>query len=381
MFFSSLYRKVFKKEKQNIKEEICGNPTEFTVKDTRELYNTPADIQNAYSSAAQLKSSLYNCQNASNSTSNVSRSISNSYTDAVKAATQSSNGVSQHMTDSKLEGSLIGIMEIEVLHHHICEMPNGKYAMFPFKDTIYEYFVELPAAFGRKDYYRFRPYVIERLNNNYEEKCKEIGYYSCLSMQKIDTADELPSEDEFSLVPIDPIPFKISNMRHSLNDNVYRFFLYDIEVAFLVDDENDAYCNTNLSHVLHLFDETGIVKDEYSKEEEHQMHKIAKKFGTEASILPEIHNGICVSDCTDGDIRYFEVKQKRSAGNAIFIASNAQLHKNLIVSKPASTPIREDNFKNQTVELLKGISMDGKTLYHTLFVGGDIYDFSSHNKI
>ena len=380
MFFSSLYRKFLKKEKQNIKEEICGNPTEFIVKDARELYNTPADVQNAYPSAFQSKSFLYNCQNASNNTSNVNRSISNSYTDAVKAATKSSSGVNQHMIDSKLEGVLIGIMEIEVLHHHIYEMPNGKYALFPFKDTVYEYFVELPAAFGRKDYYRFRPYVIERLNHNYEEKCKEVGYASCLAMQKIDTVDELPDEDEFSFVPINPIPFKISNMRHSMDDNVYRFFLYDIEVAFLVDDENNAYCNTNLSSVLHLFNKTGLVKDEYSKEANNQMHKTVKKFGEEMLNSPEVLNGICIADYIEDGIQYFEVQTKRNNGETICIAHDPKSRKSYIVPAKSSC-ISEDKFKNQIFELLKGTSMDGKTLYHTMFIGGDIYDFTIHNKI
>jgi len=399
--FKGFYDKMFKNSKDEILIEYKNNVDDNSVlQNASALANTPANIQNAYASASAQQSYAYGYSSASSANtshavgtnasqsrttgyhsnpSNYTPSRVNSYTNAFSAASNS-NSINQHLIDSKLEGTLLGIMEVETLQYHIHMMPDGTFASFPFKDVQYEYYMEVPVRFGKKIYYKIKPYVRERIIHNYETKKKDIGFASILPMESIDSVDDIPDAEEFTYAPINTLPFKITNMRQSLNDNTYRFFIYDTEIAELYDDEEEAFVNSDLSMVLQFFNHNNIRVDKFTKEFEKQRKKFVKKFGEDVDGVCEVFKGICTSDWIDS--KGYEVLEIKDTENNttepfyITFGKNKILFNNKLVPQPSL-----DNYSNQNIKLLLGVSNDNNTLYYALFVGGNIETFEKFTPI
>jgi hypothetical protein len=163
-------------------------------------------------------------------------------------------------------------------------------------------------------------------------------------------------------------------MRQSLNDNTYRFFIYDTEIAELYDDEEDAFANSDLSMVLQFFNHNNVRVDKFTKEFEKQRKKFVKKFGEDVDGVCEVFKGICTSDWIDS--KGYEVLEIKDIENNtaepfyITFSKNKILFNNKLVPQPSL-----DNYSNQNIKLLLGASNDNNTLYYALFVGGNIETF------
>ena len=348
-------------------------------KNPKKEYIIMANSQNgnANSYAIGTYQRIISKQNLNNNNIRVPKASNNSYTNAFTTASNGHNSPNQHLVDSNLEGSLLGIMEVETMQHHIYRIRNKDFVSFPFKDVQYEFYVEVPISFGKKLYYKFRPYVRERIVKDSEFKTKNVGFSSALIMETIDTVDELPFPEDYTYSPLYPTTFKITNMRQSLGDNTYHFYLNDIEVAELFDDEENAFVNSDFSMVLQLFDHHNTKIDKYTKEFEKLSNKILKKFGEDVYRLSEVPNGICVGDWVENSqrqvIAFRDYADGMPTGEMRYVTiNNNEDWDNIYIEKIYNSKTSDGVYDNQILKLVKGLNQDNNALYYALFIGGDI---------
>ena len=306
-------------------------------------------------------------QSNSSYASGYSNSFAGSYTSA------SNQPISQHMVDSSMEGTLYGIMEVKKLMFNIIVLPNGTAISVPFEETQYEFYIKTPVNLKKSLIYKIRPYVKERIM--IEKKEVQVGYCAVLCMECIDHESELPLE--FTYTANQTIPFKITNARQTLNDDTYRFYLDDIEIAFLHDSQEEAYMNFDISKVMYLFDKNDVFLDKYSDEYGKYNKRIAKRFSTANESNETIYRGTCVGDNEVDGRQFLSIDfynpaiQQNQIKNISYKINAGNMGEDIVVN---SAPIIYRNyiFKGRSVELLYGEALKGKDYYRLLCVGGEV---------
>ena len=286
--------------------------------------------------------------------------------------------INQHFVDSALEGTIYGFSEVKRLAIRYYTMPNGEIVSVPFETIDYAFYIKSPVDFKKNCYFKITPMVREQLD--FSNKENKIGYTGALSINCIDSENDIPSDEEFTYSAInDNLSFKITNARNSLNDDTYRFSINGIEFLSLFDDRFNGFLEFNLDLILHFFDKHDYFEDKYKSEIQKHINKIKKKYNIDISDSLLIKNSICSESWSDNGKEYLNVcvyknykptnifhnvvfKSNGNDGHSIFVNENNRVQNNSLKNK----------YKNLQVILTNGEGFKDKTFYKILIVGGEI---------